>query len=68
MSRGRGASTATSRSSVNWEVDPEPADAEERAALVAAADRALVSDEDSAWWRSGLEDLSDGSPAEPIEP
>ncbi len=49
-------------------MDPEPTDAEERAALVAAVDRALASDEESAWWRSGLEDLAEGSPAEPVEP
>jgi hypothetical protein len=49
---------------VSWEVDPEPTDAEERAALVAAADRALALDKESAWWRSGLEDLSEGPPSE----
>jgi hypothetical protein len=52
---------------VSWEVDPEPTDAE-RAALVAAAERALAPDGESAWWRSGLDDLSDGSPAGEASP
>jgi hypothetical protein len=45
---------------MSWDVQPEPADPEERAALVAAAEQALASPRESAWWRSGLEDL-DGS-------
>jgi hypothetical protein len=49
---------------MTWDVHPEPADAEERAALVAAAEQALAPDEESAWWRSGLEDLNDGTTAE----
>ena len=43
---------------------PEPSDAEELAALVAAAEQALAPPEESAWWRSGLEDLDGGTPAE----
>jgi hypothetical protein len=42
---------------VRWEVNPEPADDVERAALLAAAEQAFVAEEASAWWRSGLEDL-----------
>ena len=42
---------------MSWDVHPEPADQEERAALVAAAEQALASPEESGWWRSGLEDL-----------
>jgi hypothetical protein len=49
---------------MSWDVHPDPADAEERAALVAAAEEALTSADESAWWRSGLEDLSDGTSAE----
>jgi hypothetical protein len=49
---------------MDWEVVPEPADELERAALLAAADQALATATDSAWWRSGLEDLDGGSPAE----
>ena len=43
---------------------PEPADPEELAALVAAAEQAFAPPEESAWWRSGLEDLDGGTPAE----
>jgi hypothetical protein len=42
---------------MSWEVVPEPADEVERAALLTAADRAFSPESDSAWWRSGLEDL-----------
>lgn len=49
---------------MDWEVVPEPADELERAALLAAAEQALAPGTDSAWWRSGLEDLDGGSPAE----
>lgn len=45
---------------VSWEVDPEPADADERAALLAAVDEVLAAEGESAWWRSGLEDLGGG--------
>jgi hypothetical protein len=50
---------------VSWEVRPEPRTADERAALVAAADQALESEGESAWWRSGLEELEplSGGPA-----
>jgi hypothetical protein len=48
-------------------VEPEPADDGERAALLAAAEEALASEPESAWWRSGLDDLggvptADGDP------
>ncbi len=49
---------------MSWKVHPEPADPEELAALVAAAEQALAPPEESAWWRSGLEDLDDGTPAD----
>jgi hypothetical protein len=49
---------------MSWDVHPEPADPEECAALVAAAEKALAPAEESAWWRSGLEDLSAGASAE----
>lgn len=48
---------------MRWEVEPEPADDEERAALDAAAEQAFASEAESAWWRSGLDDLG-GPPAE----
>jgi hypothetical protein len=49
---------------MDWKVVPEPADELERAALLAAAEQAFAPETDSAWWRSGLEDL-DGSPSAP---
>ncbi len=49
---------------MSWDVQPEPTDADERAALVAAAEQALAPPKESAWWRSGLEDLDGGAPAE----
>jgi hypothetical protein len=49
---------------MDWEVVPEPVDELERAALLAAAEQALVPGADSAWWRSGLDDLDGDSPAE----
>jgi hypothetical protein len=49
---------------VAWEVDPEPTDEHERAALLAAAEQAFAQEPESAWWRSGLEDLGGGAPAE----
>jgi hypothetical protein len=45
---------------VTWEVRPEPEDAKERATLVAAVERALAEEGESAWWRSGLDDLGGG--------
>jgi hypothetical protein len=50
---------------VSWEVRPEPRNAAERAALVKAADQALENEDESAWWRSGLEELEplSGGPA-----
>lgn len=49
---------------VTWELDPEPADEAERAALLAAAEQALAPPRTSVWWRSGLEDLDGGPPPE----
>jgi hypothetical protein len=49
---------------VSWVVEPEPADDGERAALLAAAEAALASEPESAWWRSGLDDLGGGSTVE----
>jgi hypothetical protein len=45
---------------VSWEVTPEPADADERAALLQAAELALAGAPESEWWRSGFEDLGGG--------
>lgn len=51
---------------MSWEVRPEPAESEERAALLAAAEQALADGEESAWWRSGLEELGGGpAPQQP---
>ncbi|MGH3116165.1 MAG: hypothetical protein ACRDQ2_03470 [Gaiellales bacterium] len=49
---------------MSWKVEPEPADDQERAALLAAAERAFAPEAESAWWRSGLDDLGGGPPAE----
>lgn len=50
---------------MSWEVRPEPRNAAERAALVKAAAQALENEDESAWWRSGLEELEplSGGPA-----
>jgi hypothetical protein len=53
---------------MSWDVQPEPADEKERAALVAAAEQALAPQAESAWWRSGLEDLDGTAPAEQAPP
>ena len=45
---------------MSWEVEPEPVDAEERAALLQAVERALRDEGQSQWWRSGFEDLGGG--------
>lgn len=45
---------------MTWEVRPEPIDSDERAALVKAAEHGLAVDDESAWWRSGFEDLGGG--------
>jgi hypothetical protein len=49
---------------MSWEVDPEPADAHDRAVLLAAAEQAFAAEPESAWWRSGLGDLGVSPPAE----
>ena len=52
---------------MTWNVQPEPADENERRALLVALEQGLAEDEvagegyASAWWRAGLEDLG-GSP------
>jgi hypothetical protein len=43
---------------VGWEVRPEPTDPDERAALLEAAERVLADEQESAWWRSGFDDLA----------
>ena len=53
---------------MSWDVQPAPPDAEERAALVAAAEQALALRAESAWWRSGLEDLDGSALAEQTRP
>ena len=45
---------------MRWEIQPEPADDAERAALVKAAAQALAAESESAWWRSGFDDLGGG--------
>jgi hypothetical protein len=49
---------------VSWEVAPDPVDAAERAALLQAVERALQDEAESAWWRSGFEDLGGGPAAQ----
>jgi hypothetical protein len=49
-----------------WELHPEPADADERAVLLAAAEQAFAAEAESAWWRSGQEDLNGGAPAQQL--
>lgn len=49
---------------MTWEVHPEPADQDELAALIAAAEEAFAPPKESGWWRSGLEDLEVGVAAE----
>ena len=49
---------------MTWDVDPEPADPDELAALIAAAQEALAAPKESGWWRSGLEDLDAAAAAE----
>jgi hypothetical protein len=43
-----------------WEVRPEPPDPKERAVLLRLAEDALGRGDESAWWRSGLDDLGGG--------
>ena len=45
---------------MNWEVVPEPIEPEERAALVEAATQSVEGEDESGWWRSGLDDLGGG--------
>jgi hypothetical protein len=45
---------------MSWEISPDPRDADERAALLAAADQALEEERPSAWWLSGLDELGGG--------
>lgn len=47
-----------------WAIDPEPEDDVARAVLIAAAEQALAGEQESAWWRSGLDDLGWSAPAE----
>jgi hypothetical protein len=42
---------------VTWELRPELDRPELRAALLAAVEQALREEGESAWWRSGFEDL-----------
>jgi hypothetical protein len=53
---------------MSWDVQPEPADEDERAALVSAAEQAFALQVESAWWRSGLEDLDGTALAEQTRP
>jgi hypothetical protein len=47
---------------VTWELHPELDEPEVRAALLAAVEEALAEKDESAWWRSGFEELG-GDPA-----
>jgi hypothetical protein len=48
---------------MRWELRPEPPDPGSRAALLRAAELALADEEpESAWWRSGFEELGGGPP------
>lgn len=46
---------------MDWEIQPK-LDDDVEAVLLAAVEDELAEDRESAWWRSGLEDL-DGGPA-----
>jgi hypothetical protein len=48
---------------VTWELRPELDQPEVRAALLAAVEQALADEGESAWWRSGLEELGVGPAA-----
>lgn len=49
---------------MTWELRPEPDPPEVRAVLLAAVEQALADEDESAWWRSGFEDLTlGGGPA-----
>jgi hypothetical protein len=45
---------------VPWELHPELDQPEVRAALLAAVEQALAEKHESAWWRSGFDELGDG--------
>lgn len=45
---------------MTWELRPEPDRPEVRAALLSAVEQALADEDESAWWRSGFEDLGGG--------
>lgn len=49
---------------MSWEVRPEPLEPDERTALLKAAEQALAENDESAWWRSGFEELGGGPAAE----
>jgi hypothetical protein len=52
---------------MEWQVAPEPRDADERQALEQAAADALAEPEaESHWWRSGFDDLGGGTAAEQL--
>jgi len=51
---------------MTWQIRPEPAEEEERQALLAAVERALQDDDATTpvrWWRSGLDELGGGPSA-----
>lgn len=47
---------------MSWEVRPEPNEEGVQAALLAAVEQELGERDESAWWRSGFDELG-GSPA-----
>jgi hypothetical protein len=47
---------------MSWEVRPEPNEEGVQAVLVAAVEQELGECDESAWWRSGFDELG-GSPA-----
>lgn len=49
---------------MSWQIRPEPLDLRERTALLDAAEEALADEGESAWWRSGFDDLGDDPASE----
>jgi hypothetical protein len=49
---------------VIWEVRPEPSDPQVRTVLLSLAEDVLADGDESAWWRSGLDDLGGGPATE----
>jgi hypothetical protein len=51
---------------MDWVIRPELAEEDVQAALLAAVEQELAEDDESVWWRSGVEDLGGGpAPKQP---